>query len=73
MALPAPQSRLLARLKTPGFAGYNLAWSPFYPDRLAVAAAANYGLVGNGKVFVVNCRPGAPGRDGAPGMAVERG
>ena len=34
-AYPAKQ------LPTPGFAGYNLSWSPFFPDRLAIAAAAN--------------------------------
>jgi hypothetical protein len=37
----AVQSAPFTRLRTPGLAGYNLAWSPFYPDRLAVAGAAN--------------------------------
>ena len=29
------------RYPTPGYAGYNVAWSPFFPDRLAVASSAN--------------------------------
>lgn len=38
MAVP-PAS--FSRLRTQGLAGYNLAWSPFYPDKLAVAGSAN--------------------------------
>ena len=31
------------------FAGYSMAWSPFLPNRLAVAASQYYGIVGNGR------------------------
>ena len=31
------------------FSGYSLAWSPFVPNRLAVAASQYYGIVGNGE------------------------
>ncbi|KAI0091511.1 WD40 repeat-like protein [Irpex rosettiformis] len=50
-------------LQTPGFAHYNLAWSPFHPARLAVASSANYGLVGNGRLHLtsVGIAPGIPG------------
>ncbi|KAI0079373.1 WD40 repeat-like protein [Panus rudis PR-1116 ss-1] len=46
-------------LQTPGFAHYSLAWSPFHNGRFAVASAANYGLVGNGRVHVASIAPGA--------------
>ena len=46
-------------LQTPGFAHYGLAWSPFYANRLAVASAANFGLVGNGRLHILNLAPQA--------------
>lgn len=54
------------RYSTPGFAGYNVAWSPFFPGRLAVATSANvrmsrlttqYGLVGNGRLWLFGPSP----------------
>ena len=42
----ATPSAPFSRLKTQGLAGYNLAWSPFYPDKLAVAGAANVSALG---------------------------
>ncbi|KAL4402745.1 peroxisomal targeting signal 2 receptor [Malassezia pachydermatis] len=45
------------RYPTQGFAGYNVAWSPFFPDRLAVASSANYGLVGNGRLHLFGATP----------------
>ena len=44
-------------LHTPGFAHYSIAWSPFHPNRLALASAANYGLIGNGRVHLVSLSP----------------
>ncbi|KAG0148626.1 hypothetical protein CROQUDRAFT_654713 [Cronartium quercuum f. sp. fusiforme G11] len=44
--------------RTPGFAGYACAFSPYYPTKLAVATAANFGLVGNGRLHVVQLDPG---------------
>ncbi len=41
-----PPTPPLARVRTPGYAGYSIAWSPFFEQRLAVASSANYGLVG---------------------------
>lgn len=43
---------------TPGFAHYSLAWSPFHDGRLAVASAANFGLVGNGRLQLTSLRAG---------------
>jgi len=39
--------------------GYAVKYSPFFDSRIAVAASANYGLVGNGRLFV--CGMGANG------------
>lgn len=44
-------------LHTPAFAHYSLAWSPFHNGRLALASAANYGLVGNGRLHIVSLAP----------------
>ncbi|KAH8833131.1 peroxin 7 [Flagelloscypha sp. PMI_526] len=38
---------------TPGFSHYSVAWSPFHNTRLALASAANFGLVGNGRLHLV--------------------
>ncbi|WFC99057.1 peroxisomal targeting signal 2 receptor [Malassezia yamatoensis] len=45
----APRQR---SYQTPGFAGYNVAWSPFFAEKFAVVGAANYGLVGNGRLHI---------------------
>ncbi|EOR00561.1 hypothetical protein E3P92_03181 [Wallemia ichthyophaga] len=42
--------KLMKTVSTAPLAGYNLAYSPFHKSRLAVACAANYGLVGNGRL-----------------------
>lgn len=47
-----PPRQVLARLRTEGYAGYSLAYSPFFPATLAVASSANFGLVGNGRLHV---------------------
>lgn len=39
--------------RTKGYNGYGVAYSPYFDNKLAVAAAANYGLVGNGKLYVL--------------------
>lgn len=53
--VPAPPGTTV--LPTPGFAGYAVAWSPFFEGRLAAAGAANYGLVGNGRLHIVGVPP----------------
>lgn len=40
--------------QTKGYNGYGVQYSPFFDNKLAVATAANYGLVGNGRLFVLN-------------------
>ncbi|KAL2023014.1 hypothetical protein VTK56DRAFT_3924 [Thermocarpiscus australiensis] len=43
--------------RTPGFNPYAVKYSPYYDSRLAVAASANYGIVGNGRIFVLGLGP----------------
>lgn len=40
--------------RTRGYNGYGVQYSPFFDNKLAVATASNYGLVGNGRLFVLN-------------------
>ncbi|KAH0836737.1 WD40 repeat-like protein [Lanmaoa asiatica] len=53
-----------AALQTPGFAHYSVAWSPFHNTRVALASAANFGLVGNGRLHLVSFVPGPGGASG---------
>lgn len=39
--------------RTQGFNPYSVKYSPFYDNRIAVASAANFGLVGNGRLYVL--------------------
>lgn len=50
------------------FACYNVAFSPFYPNKLAVAGSANFGLVGNGRLSILGLDGPAP----AQGAVVEK-
>ncbi|KAL7273461.1 peroxisomal targeting signal 2 receptor [Rhizina undulata] len=43
--------------RTEGFNGYSVKYSPFYDSRLACAASANFGLVGNGRVYILALTP----------------
>ncbi|PWN51058.1 WD40 repeat-like protein [Violaceomyces palustris] len=65
-----PPSPPVSRCRTQGFAGYNLAWSPFFENKLAVASSANYGLVGNGRLHIMSLGPGAVAP--SPGLMVEK-
>ncbi|KII87335.1 hypothetical protein PLICRDRAFT_142535 [Plicaturopsis crispa FD-325 SS-3] len=58
-----------AVLQTPGFAHYALAWSPFHNTRIALASAANYGLVGNGRLHLVSV---VPGPNGLPTLSLDK-
>uniref|UniRef100_A0A060T083 Peroxin-7 n=1 Tax=Blastobotrys adeninivorans TaxID=409370 RepID=A0A060T083_BLAAD len=40
--------------KTAGFSGYGVQYSPFFDSKIAVASAANFGLVGNGRLYVLD-------------------
>ncbi|KAI9856042.1 MAG: peroxisomal targeting signal 2 receptor, partial [Pleopsidium flavum] len=43
--------------RTEGFNGYSVKYSPFFDSRLAVAASANFGLVGNGRLYILGLTP----------------
>ncbi|CAL9015656.1 unnamed protein product [Prunus brigantina] len=50
--------------KTP-FNGYSVKFSPFYESRLAVATSQNFGILGNGRLHVIDLSP-APLGPAAP-------
>ncbi|PFH60944.1 hypothetical protein XA68_18519 [Ophiocordyceps unilateralis] len=43
----------MLEFRTQGFNPYAVKYSPYYDSRIAVAASANFGIVGNGRVFVL--------------------
>ncbi|KAI4216384.1 MAG: hypothetical protein LQ351_001394 [Letrouitia transgressa] len=43
--------------RTQGFNGYSVRYSPFFDSRIAVASAANFGLVGNGRLHILSLTP----------------
>ncbi|CAN8102928.1 unnamed protein product [Discula destructiva] len=43
----------MLEFRTRGFNPYAVKYSPYYDNRVAVAAAANFGIVGNGRVFAL--------------------
>ncbi|TGJ82997.1 hypothetical protein E0Z10_g5768 [Xylaria hypoxylon] len=47
----------MLEFRTPGFNPYAVKYSPYYDSRIAVASAANYGIVGNGRLFCLGLGP----------------
>lgn len=47
----------MLEFRTPGFNPYAVKYSPYYDSRIAVASAANYGIVGNGRLFCLRLGP----------------
>ena len=43
----------MLEFRTPGFNPYAVQYSPYYDSRVAVASSANFGIIGNGKLFVL--------------------
>lgn len=39
--------------RTKGYNGYAVKYSPFFDSRIAVSASANFGLVGNGRLYIL--------------------
>ncbi|PNH36898.1 hypothetical protein VD0002_g7101, partial [Verticillium dahliae] len=54
----------MLEFRTQGFNPYAVKYSPYNDSRLAVATSANYGIVGNGRVFALGLT--------ARGIQVER-
>ncbi|KAF2760109.1 WD40 repeat-like protein [Pseudovirgaria hyperparasitica] len=47
----------MLEFRTQGFNGYSVKYSPFFDSRIAVASAANFGLVGNGRLYILGLTP----------------
>ncbi|KAJ8105186.1 hypothetical protein ONZ43_g7526 [Nemania bipapillata] len=47
----------MLEFRTTGFNPYAVKYSPYYDSRVAVASAANYGIVGNGRLFCLGLGP----------------
>ncbi|MCJ1301410.1 peroxisomal targeting signal 2 receptor [Hypocenomyce scalaris] len=47
----------MLEFRTQGFNGYAVKYSPFFDSRIAVASAANFGLVGNGRLYILGLTP----------------
>ncbi|TLD13167.1 uncharacterized protein PgNI_04028 [Pyricularia grisea] len=43
----------MLEFRTQGFNPYAVKYSPYYDNRIAVASSANYGIVGNGRVYAL--------------------
>ncbi|KAI8868890.1 peroxisomal targeting signal 2 receptor [Ramicandelaber brevisporus] len=50
----------VAQFRTEGFKGFSVKFSPFFEDRVACAAAANFGLAGSGRLYVLGFGPSQP-------------
>ena len=48
----------MLEFQTQGFNGYAVKYSPFFDSRIAVAASANFGLVGNGRLYILGLTAG---------------
>ncbi|WWC90196.1 uncharacterized protein L201_005129 [Kwoniella dendrophila CBS 6074] len=57
----SPQSPPFLRYKTPNFSHNNLSFSPYFEQRLALASGSNFGLVGNGRIHIINLDPNIHG------------
>lgn len=44
----------MLEFRTQGFNPYAVKYSPYYDNKIAVGASANFGIVGNGKTYVLN-------------------
>jgi peroxin-7 len=43
----------MLEFRTQGYNGYSVKYSPFFDSRIAVASSANFGLVGNGRLYIL--------------------
>ncbi|PWY90079.1 WD40 repeat-like protein [Aspergillus heteromorphus CBS 117.55] len=47
----------MLHFRTEGYNGSAVKYSPFFDNRLAVASSANFGLVGNGRLYILELTP----------------
>ena len=43
--------------RTQGFNGYAVKYSPFFDSRIAVATSQHYGIIGNGRLYILGLTP----------------
>jgi peroxin-7 len=48
----------ITRYKTDRYQGYSCEFSPFYADRLAIGTSSNFGIVGTGRLWILNLQAG---------------
>jgi len=48
---------IMLEYRTQGFNGYAVKYSPFFDSRIAVATSQHYGLVGNGRLYILGLTP----------------
>ncbi|RXK38415.1 hypothetical protein M231_04324 [Tremella mesenterica] len=53
---PRPPGQML-KIQTPSFSHHGVAWSPYFEDKIAVASGTNFGLVGNGRLHILQLAP----------------
>lgn len=44
----------MLEFRTQGFNPYAVKYSPYYDNKIVVGTSANFGIVGNGRTFVLN-------------------
>lgn len=47
----------MLHFRTEGYNGCAVKYSPFFDNRLAVASSSNFGLVGNGRLYILELTP----------------
>lgn len=47
----------MLQFRTQGYNGTAVKYSPFFDNKLAVSTSANYGLVGNGRLYILSIQP----------------
>jgi peroxin-7 len=47
----------MLEFRTKGFNGYAVKYSPFIDTRIATATSSNFGLVGNGRLYILQIAP----------------
>lgn len=54
---PHRATYVMLSFRTTGFNGYAVKYSPFFDSRIACAASSNFGLVGNGRLYILSLTP----------------
>ncbi|GMM32781.1 Pex7 protein [Saccharomycopsis crataegensis] len=47
----------MLKFRTSGYSGFSVKYSSFFDNKIAVATSANYGLAGNGRLYILSINP----------------